>query len=704
MILAIAYLASCMLIGLVIEYFVGFSEHLYSKISFSFIIGTVLCGSIVYLVSLLFGFNIICCIACLLLILIVLVFFLSGNGKAVISSIKKSTKTLSVFAVVLLLFFLPFFLFGVCKSETGEIFFTGNYADYSYHSAIVNSFAEQEKVLIDNPQSAFNPLRYHYMVNFYSAILVKLGMSSLFAISLMQVLTALSAIFILENFFKILFKNKGATIISSCFLLFIHIGIFSLAFAVLGLRYGSTKIMEVQNLLNPFTFKEIATYPYFNFLEPVISLFNPQRPFLLAFPIFCIIITMLLKSDFSNEPERISARNFFKSKYFIIFLISLFPLIHIHTFLASAFILFFFIIQNTRKIMKKAFAQIKSNNLVLLFLLFSIILIIVQISYLLSSPKSPDYSGFDVYSQGGLKESEITKSAFLNRMIFWARAAGPSLLIGFFCSCVFIFDFFIKKKNKAKRTVLKQVFACNSGNAKRIMFSMLASGILFFLLINFYRMTPSWGDSNKLYFFLNFSFALTLGYLYSKNVFSKSRNRILRMVLLWFIVLLFCSPFLIEFYLKFGGPFRESILQPKTFSAKIEALRFCSGYHFGSLVNEGEPEIVEWIKMNTIPQSIFLTSDDTIHFLAAETGRRVVMGSYVRETGYFSQEKSRDIEAVYSSGDIELIRKYKIDYIFIGPLERRRFSVNDSAFERYPLAYLTDEKKGQYRIYDVRQE
>ena len=42
------------------------------------------------------------------------------------------------------------------------------------------------------------------------------------------------------------------------------------------------------------------------------------------------------------------------------------------------------------------------------------------------------------------------------------------------------------------------------------------------------------------------------------------------------------------------------------------------------------------------------------------------------------------------------------DYVFIGPLERRRFSVNDSAFERYPLVYLVDKKKGQYRIYDVR--
>jgi len=702
MILAIAYLASCMLIGLVVEYFVGFSEHLYSKISFSFIIGTVLCGSIVYLVSLLFGFNIICCIACLLLILMILTFLFSRNGKAVISSIKKSEKTLSVFAVVLLLFFLPFFLFGICKSETGEIFFTGNYFDYSYHSAITNSFAEQEKVLIDNPQSAFNPLRYHYMVNFYSAILVKLGISSLFAISLMQVLTALSAIFILENFFKTLFKNKGATIISSCFLLFISIGIFSLAFAVLGLRYGTTKIMEVQNLLNPSTFKEIVIYPYFNFLDPVINLFNPQRPFLLAFPLFCIIITMLLKLDFSNEPERISARNFFKSKYFIIFLISLFPLIHIHTFLASVSILFFFIIQNIKKIMKKAFAQIKSNHIVLLFLLFSIILIMVQISYLLSSPRPPDYSGFDVSSHSGLEESEITKSAFLNRMIFWARTAGPSLLIGIFCSCVFIFDFFIKKRNESKRTVLKQVFACDFGNAKRIIFSMLASGILFFLLINFYRMTPNWGDSNKFYFFLNFAFALTLGYIYSKNAFSKSRNSILRIALLWLIVLLLCSPFLIEFYLNFGGPFKESILQPKTFSAKIEALRFCSGYHFRTLVNEGEPEIVEWIKRNTIPQSIFLTSDDIVHFLAAETGRRVVMGSYVRENGYFNQEKARDIEAVYSNGDIELIRKYEIDYIFIGPLERRRFSVNDSAFERYPIAYLADEKKGQYKIYDVR--
>lgn len=88
------------------------------------------------------------------------------------------------------------------------------------------------------------------------------------------------------------------------------------------------------------------------------------------------------------------------------------------------------------------------------------------------------------------------------------------------------------------------------------------------------------------------------------------------------------------------------------------------------LYSAQELEMGEWIKNSTPPDSIFLTgfSNQNPVFLA---GRQIVLGSWWTSSGQFldSSKYEKDVRRIYASGDCELLKKYKIDYVLISPKE-----------------------------------
>jgi uncharacterized membrane protein len=83
------------------------------------------------------------------------------------------------------------------------------------------------------------------------------------------------------------------------------------------------------------------------------------------------------------------------------------------------------------------------------------------------------------------------------------------------------------------------------------------------------------------------------------------------------------------------------------------------------------------------------------------TGRRSFMGypGHVWSHGLDPGPREGEIKTIYTGGATsqELLARYRIDYVVVGPLERLQMPVNDRFFEQFPTAGHT---RG-YRLYRI---
>lgn len=123
------------------------------------------------------------------------------------------------------------------------------------------------------------------------------------------------------------------------------------------------------------------------------------------------------------------------------------------------------------------------------------------------------------------------------------------------------------------------------------------------------------------------------------------------------------------------------------------------GYLF---LTKDEIKVAEIIKEKTPQGSVFLTSDKHNHLVPVLTGRQILMGyrGWLWTYGIKYQGREKDIANMYS-GAInakELLKKYGVDYVFIGSSERAMPNINEQFFaQNYPL-FL---QEGDMRIYKI---
>ncbi len=154
----------------------------------------------------------------------------------------------------------------------------------------------------------------------------------------------------------------------------------------------------------------------------------------------------------------------------------------------------------------------------------------------------------------------------------------------------------------------------------------------------------------------------------------------------------------------------------KSFTAVIIILvaailpSICESYiifsRVGSILFYGsDRNISDWIKLNTSNRAVFLTSDDIIHYVPSLSGRRVVNGAYTWQTGFETPEIRENVKRMYFTGDEELLRKYKVTHVLIGPDERKKYIIREKEFEkRYKLVYNQASRGRIYKIFDIEQK
>ena len=131
---------------------------------------------------------------------------------------------------------------------------------------------------------------------------------------------------------------------------------------------------------------------------------------------------------------------------------------------------------------------------------------------------------------------------------------------------------------------------------------------------------------------------------------------------------------------------REGLIRWRSFStAEIEAAQFA----------------IE----NTAPKSIFLTAPLHNQPILCLAGRTILMGygGWLWTHGYQSQQREADIKKIYA-GDIqsiELLKQYKVEYIYLSPAELGTFQRNVAFLNlQFSIVY----QNGEITIYKVPSE
>ncbi len=664
MILGLVVIFLSLITGFIFSLGIDFFEKFHIKSVFSIIFGIMLNNWIIFLISLLLGTlnSTSILLALSISTLITFIYFIifkkriHENFNKIIKEMKKIGKknlNISFFIYLFItILWMVTFARGLRYDEYNSIrCIDGFCCDAPFHMAITNSFVYKDNFPPKYPLYHETNMGYPFLNDFYSSILIKGGLSLISSIMIPNILLIYCITSSVYIFFKEIFKKDNKAITISLLIFFFGgIGFMNIISAVSGVKLGSTQLtLDTKNIIN--SINRIVSYPYFNFTEIFTNIFIPQRSYLIGFPLVLLILWTYYK-HFEN----------IKLKHLLVLSIpfGLLPMFHAHSFIfisiITAFIFLFDLKKNFR--IYSMFNE-KSFKLIKKWIIFGCIVFILsfpQLLWILTQNKQSNFFSF-IINDAHWKLDNNLKNPLLNKIIFWIRVMGIPILIA-------PFGYILMDKKTRKYFI---------------------PIILVFLVMNIVRLQPSFGDNNKLtlYFFMFISMmsGKFLSKLFSFNIFSK-----------FIVILLIClicihSPFY----------FRQNLfLSQKT---TYEENHYKNGYPV--LFHWVDREVADWIIKNTDPDSIFLTEDPSNHLVPSLAGRQIVKGVYAWNLGLGSPEIESEIKKIYSIGDCGLVKKYNIDYIYIGSQEKNIATFDFKNSPTFDLIYEKNFDNRNFEIYKV---
>lgn len=121
------------------------------------------------------------------------------------------------------------------------------------------------------------------------------------------------------------------------------------------------------------------------------------------------------------------------------------------------------------------------------------------------------------------------------------------------------------------------------------------------------------------------------------------------------------------------------------------------------LWSQADIELANQIKSLTPKDAVFLTNDNHNHWVVDLAGRKIVMGfrGWLWSWGIDYSQRESDVRKAFqgASDTRQILTKYGIDYVIIGPGEKSNFQASEDYYlNNYPLVLSRDNQK----IFDVR--
>ncbi|MBK5190277.1 MAG: hypothetical protein JJE19_02090 [Methanosarcinales archaeon] len=651
----IIFIAVSFLLGLSISFLLDYPFQRIERAFFSFVVGHALSLWIAFLIACLnksLSISVILiCIGICAFASIILFRQTKKTGKWSVTDLKGKIEetwyedkyTLS-FLVFVLLYVAFMNLYGVFRpDDAGSLYaFHTVWADYPFHTSIITSFVYRDTFSFPLAHPQFLDLETHYpfIMDFYSAVLMKGGLDLRSAIIIPNVLFQLA-------FFGLLYF---------------------LAYRLTGLKgagIGATVIFILVGFPGGLQSTGI------HFLNPMYAVIMPQRTAIIGMAISFVVYLLLFHALCANKQEETSASlertGTHKELVLAGVLIGLLPYIHAHSFIATGFVALFLAVYSVIK--ERDWRILVSLFLPLMLLSLPQVQFIwtgVSQDFLVFFPGWADTNremimGFDWSSFVPAFSSAIKTVSLIET--FWAINAGGLLVLlslGFY-------------KARSETRIFYLPF------------------ILLFVIANVVKFQPWYFDNYKLFLhWLALSAIMAALALCWLHDFTKTNKSHKALAALSIAALLIASTV-------FGVVTHVNMVQ-NTY-----------------MVWSGEEiQMAEWVRANTVPDSVFLTGSAHNHPIPALTGRQRVMGyegwlwSHGINWTSISARKN-DIKAMYR-GDFTVMQDYGVDYVCIGPYERtfaqeNHFTINEAAFNketRFALKYYKEIAGGRWRIYEIK--
>jgi hypothetical protein len=383
-----------------------------------------------------------------------------------------------------------------------------------------------------------------------------------------------------------------------------------------------------------FPFDGILRFPYFNFESLLTNLFEPQRALLFTFP----LVLLILHAIFGEEEDLTDERQLRQTRARTLqsfWLICLLPLSHIVAFAVLAPCLLPKLWRHRGWFFSRFRLWMPGFALGALQLLYLLVY---------GPPTNEAYSSWDAAASIPLQEFNRFPW-FTRRIFFWFFVNGDFLFWGFLFAALALW----RRPEKGDET--RASFRL-MGFLRQWRWYFAVVGLLF-ALINFYRYSFAWGDSNKFVLFLNLG--LTLVIVLGAAQWIGRRFRIVSHLLWWFFFSLCLAAPGYAFYLGLvASPYGKTLLFRRNGRAAAE-----------------------WLKTSVAPSEIVLTAaDNVIHFVTPLAGLPTLAGIYSDSNPYRQDERREEIRRIYEGGELDLLQKLNVRYVCISRSERHRYQLH----------------------------
>ncbi len=114
------------------------------------------------------------------------------------------------------------------------------------------------------------------------------------------------------------------------------------------------------------------------------------------------------------------------------------------------------------------------------------------------------------------------------------------------------------------------------------------------------------------------------------------------------------------------------------------------------IFSKNDVEAAAFVEENTDQHAMFMTGDQHRNFVSSLAGRRVVCGPdlWLAFHGYNNSQRHADVKAFYADplGNLEILKKYQVDYILCGDWERGGMTVNLRSMRLlFPVIYESED-------------
>lgn len=236
-----------------------------------------------------------------------------------------------------------------------------------------------------------------------------------------------------------------------------------------------------------------------------------------------------------------------------------------------------------------------------------------------------------------------------NIIIFWFKNLGlfgPILIISLF--------WFFKKSSK--------------------LFFLYIPFLIIFILSNIFIFQPWNFDNSKLLIYWYFISCTIVSYFLINQFFSQNYLKKIIGSLIVFVLIL---------------------------SGMLDIFRTFTPDSKYKIFSNSDLEIAQSVKNLTPKNAIFVTSQEHNHPIPALSGRTTLLGfvGWTWSHGLPFEKREQEVKTVYEGGQKaeQIISKYKINYVTVGPLEKHNFEVNETYYNNYPSIQLG---RG-WQLYDV---